>query len=91
MTGEVSAINVSGNVVWSDLRQEGFMTFSGMAINDPSRFRYQVWIFNKDVNQKFPVDCGLFDVDSYGRTDRANFSTHENRQSSAVYGDSRAA
>ena len=56
--------DVSGDVVWSDLRQEGFMTFSGMPINDPNQFRYQAWIFNKDINQRFPVDGGIFDIDS---------------------------
>lgn len=52
---------VSGDVVWSDVAQRGYMRFSGMPINDPSQSQYQLWIVDPDVDQH-PVDGGIFDV-----------------------------
>jgi anti-sigma-K factor RskA len=40
------------------------MRFSGLAKNDPSRAQYQLWIFDKARDDKYPVDGGVFDVDS---------------------------
>ena len=58
------APNARGKVVWSNSRQEGYMEFAGMPENDPSQTQYQLWIFDTDKNQKFPVDGGVFDIDS---------------------------
>ena len=30
--------------------------------NDPTQFQYQLWIFDKDRDDKYPVDGGVFDV-----------------------------
>ncbi len=54
--------SVTGEVLWSDSQQKGFLTLSGLAINDPEKFQYQVWIFDTDVNQAYPVSGGIFDV-----------------------------
>jgi len=54
--------NAKGDWLWSDSQQKGFVTFSGLAVNDPERFQYQVWIFDKKVNQKYPVSGGVFNV-----------------------------
>lgn len=51
-----------GDVVWSPARQQGFMRFRGLATNDPSRSQYQLWIFDADRNDAYPVDGGVFDV-----------------------------
>lgn len=56
-----------GDVVWNPSRQEGFATFAGLAINDPSRAQYQLWIFDKNRDAKFPVDGGVFDVGANGK------------------------
>jgi len=40
------------------------MRFKGLAKNDPSRAQYQLWIFDKTRDEKYPVDGGVFDVDS---------------------------
>jgi anti-sigma-K factor RskA len=40
------------------------MVFKGLANNDPTRAQYQLWIFDKTRDEKFPVDGGVFDVDS---------------------------
>lgn len=54
---------VSGDVVWSDRAQTGFMRLVGMPANNPSDAQYQLWIVDPDVD-KHPVDGGVFDIDS---------------------------
>ncbi len=59
-----SAKGLAGRVVWSDSRNEGYMTFRGLAANDPSAQQYQLWIFRgTDLGaEPHPVDGGVFDV-----------------------------
>jgi anti-sigma-K factor RskA len=54
----------TGEVVWNKDQQKGTMRFRGLAKNDPSRAQYQLWIFDKTRDDKYPVDGGVFDVDS---------------------------
>jgi hypothetical protein len=56
---------LSGDVVWSRARQEGYMTFRGLAPNDPKQAQYQLWIFDstRDEWEAKPVDGGVFDVE----------------------------
>jgi hypothetical protein len=54
----------TGEVVWNKDQQKGVMRFRGLATNDPSRAQYQLWIFDKTRDEKYPVDGGVFDVDS---------------------------
>lgn len=65
-TKDPNAAGASGDVVWSASQQRGFMRFSGLAKNDRSAIQYQLWIFDKDRDQAFPVDGGVFDVTSTG-------------------------
>ena len=58
--------NASGKVAWSDDRQEGYMVFEGLPINDPTVEQYQLWIFDTDKAQKHPVDGGVFDITASG-------------------------
>lgn len=58
--------DVSGDVVWSDAKQEGFMRLKGLPINDKSKSTYQLWIFDKTQDAKTPIDGGTFDVDKNG-------------------------
>ena len=51
-----------GDVVWSQSRQQGFMRFRGLAANDPTVEQYQLWIFDADRDEAYPVDGGVFDV-----------------------------
>ncbi len=55
-----------GDVVWSPARQEGFMRFRGLAANDPAKAQYQLWIFDAERNDAYPVDGGVFDVPENG-------------------------
>jgi len=61
-TEDAAAEGTSGDIVWSPSEQRGFMRFSGLATNDPSRSRYQLWIFDETRDERFPVDGGVFDV-----------------------------
>ncbi len=58
----------SGEVLWSDERQEGFMVFQGLEPNDPTQAQYQLWMFDSSRAdwEKTPVDGGVFDVSSGG-------------------------
>src|SRR6476620_8013995 len=57
---------VSGDVVWSDQSQTGYMRFRGLPANDPSHETYQLWIFEENQGDKTPIDGGTFDVSADG-------------------------
>jgi hypothetical protein len=65
-TKDPASRGATGNVVWSTSDQLGFMHFHGLAANDRSQSTYQLWIFDKERDAKYPVDGGTFDVDSNG-------------------------
>ncbi len=56
------ASGAGGDVVWSDSRNEGYMRISGLHVNDPSVDQYQLWVFDKTRDERYPVDGGVFDV-----------------------------
>jgi hypothetical protein len=60
------AASASGDVVWSPSTQRGFLRFVGLPPNDPTRTQYQLWIFDRQRDQAYPVDGGVFDVSSTG-------------------------
>lgn len=51
-----------GDVVWNKRSQSGYMRLDGVAVNDPTRSQYQLWIFDKKQDERYPVDGGVFDV-----------------------------
>lgn len=57
-------VKVSGDVVWNTDVQKGFMRFQGLPVNDPKVSVYQLWIFDATRDDRFPVDGGVFNVDS---------------------------
>jgi len=61
-TPDAAAAGASGDVVWSESRQQGFMRIRGLAADDPARSQYQLWIFDGKRDQAHPVDGGVFDV-----------------------------
>jgi hypothetical protein len=63
-TKDAAGQGESGEVVWSNERQEGYMTFKAVAKNDPKLAQYQLWIFDGQRDDRFPVDGGVFDVDA---------------------------
>jgi hypothetical protein len=60
------AASASGDVVWSPSTQRGFLRFVGLPPNDPTKTQYQLWIFDRQRDQAYPVDGGVFDVSSTG-------------------------
>ncbi|MEM9588900.1 MAG: anti-sigma factor [Planctomycetota bacterium] len=56
---------VTGDVVWSTQRQEGYLRFDGLPVNDPAVRQYQLWIIDPKRDDE-PIDGGVFDVGSDG-------------------------
>lgn len=67
-TADSSARGATGEVLWSATAQRGVMRFVGLAPNDQKRWQYQLWIFDKRRDQRYPVDGGVFDIPA-GQTD----------------------
>ena len=55
----------SGEVVWSDSLQQGYMRLTGVPANDAAKRQYQLWIVDPK-RSKEPVDGGVFDVAAAG-------------------------
>jgi len=64
--GNVKDMQVSGDIVWSDSKQTGYMRFHGLPANDPSKATYQLWIFDQTQDKATPIDGGTFNVDANG-------------------------
>jgi hypothetical protein len=62
-TTDTAAVGASGDVVWDNDKQRGFMRFRGLAKNDPKQVQYQLWIFDKERDDRYPIDGGVFDID----------------------------
>ena len=61
-TTDSAALGAGGDVVWSSRAQRGVMRIAGLQANDRRRWQYQLWIFDKSRDQKYPVDGGVFNV-----------------------------
>jgi hypothetical protein len=68
ITEDPLVLGASGEVVWSDTQQEGYMVFRGLQPNDPRLGQFQLWMFdpNRVDWDKTPVDGGVFDVPASG-------------------------
>ena len=64
-TGLGNFAKAGGKVVWSDERQQGFMTLTGIPVNDPTQTQYQLWIVDPSRDEA-PVDGGVFDIPTDG-------------------------
>lgn len=57
--------NVTGDVVWNDELQSGYLRFVGLDPNDPNIEQYQVWIIDeRGLEQK--VSGGVFNANAEG-------------------------
>lgn len=63
-TKDPAAKGATGEVLWNAEEQKGTMRFRGLAKNDATKSQYQLWIFDKGREDKYPVDGGVFDIDS---------------------------
>lgn len=61
-TDDETATGASGDVVWSTAEQRGYMRFAGLATNDPGTYQYQLWVFDAERDERYPVDGGVFDI-----------------------------
>jgi len=52
---------VTGEVAWSGVTQNGTMVLGGLPPNDPAQTQYQLWIVDP-TRDEFPVDGGVFNV-----------------------------
>lgn len=52
---------VTGDVVWNNRRQQGYLRLAGMPANDAQQMQYQLWIVDPD-RDKNPVDGGVFNI-----------------------------
>lgn len=65
--GNVKEIkDLSGDIVWSDEKQAGYMRFRGLPQKAGPDFCYQLWIFDKTQDKATPIDGGTFDVTADG-------------------------
>jgi len=62
ITKDPAAAGASGDIVWDPVKQRGFLRFVGLRPNDPRRHQYQLWIFDGERDQRYPIDCGVFNV-----------------------------
>lgn len=62
----VTELRPSGDVVWSNEKQTGYLRVTGLPKNDPNRQTYQLWIVAGNQDPKTPVDGGTFDINSDG-------------------------
>lgn len=53
---------VSGDAVWDPTTQRGYLRLRGLPANDRQSAQYQLWVFDAERDQKYPVDGGVFDV-----------------------------
>lgn len=56
-----AAQGVTGQAVWNNEKQQGFLKLQGLAVNDPAQLQYQLWIFD-GTRETYPVDGGVFDI-----------------------------
>lgn len=64
--GKMADMAVSGDVVWSEDKQAGYMRLKGLPKNDPNKETYQLWIVDGEQDPKTPIDGGVFDVTADG-------------------------
>ncbi|MEM7479581.1 MAG: anti-sigma factor [Acidobacteriota bacterium] len=61
-TEDLAARGAEGDVVWSSSLQRGFMRIRGLAVNDPNEKQYQLWLFDQQRDDRYPIDGGVFDI-----------------------------
>jgi hypothetical protein len=64
--GPTPIAGAQGDVAWSKSEQRGYLRFEGLPVNDPLVEQYQLWIFDKNQDEKTPIDGGVFDITSTG-------------------------
>jgi hypothetical protein len=56
---------VSGDVIWNDEKEQGYLRFVGLKVNDPKLEQYQVWVIDeRGMEQK--ISGGIFNATADG-------------------------
>jgi Anti-sigma-K factor rskA len=53
-----------GDIIWSPKAQSGYLRIKGLPVNNPAQTQYQLWIFDKNQDERYPIDGGVFNIDS---------------------------
>jgi len=61
-TEDPTAASASGDVVWDAVTQQGYLRIAMLRPNAPDDYQYQLWIFDSERDERFPVDGGVFDI-----------------------------
>jgi anti-sigma-K factor RskA len=61
-TQDPAASGVTGDVVWDQRTQNGFLRFRGLQANNTNEMTYQLWIFDGTRDERYPIDGGVFDI-----------------------------
>lgn len=57
-----AASGVTGDVVWDQRTQNGYLRFRGLQANNTNEMTYQLWIFDGTRDERYPIDGGIFDI-----------------------------
>ena len=60
--------NLPRRVVWDSTRQAGYLDLQGLASTDPRKGVYQLWIFDDERDERYPVDGGIFSIDGSSKS-----------------------
>ncbi|MFC4308930.1 anti-sigma factor domain-containing protein [Steroidobacter flavus] len=61
-TQDPAASGVTGDVVWDQRTQNGYLRFRGLQANNADELQYQLWIFDGTRDDRYPIDGGVFDI-----------------------------
>ncbi len=61
-TQDPAASGVTGDVVWDQRTQNGYLRFRGLQANNTDELQYQLWIFDGTRDDRYPIDGGVFDI-----------------------------
>lgn len=61
-TTDSTATTASGEVLWDADTQRGVLRLVGLAPNPGRTWQYQLWIFDRTRDERYPVDGGVFDI-----------------------------
>ncbi len=68
-TDSTGRFTEDGEVLWNPALQRGVMRLIGLMPNDSTQWQYQLWIFDKTRDERYPVDGGVFNI-ARGQADR---------------------
>lgn len=64
----MGADELTGRILWDPAQQRGFLVVAGLPANASADQQFQVWIFDENRDEPYPVDGGLFDIPHTGGT-----------------------